>query len=269
MTKPMPGDRPRAAGEDLVAWAVDTGRIAASEQTRWRGKPEQVQRVIFEALAPGTARAIPATIAAAAPAGPPAGADPRWFAANPALDDLARQHPAIVRAAAGRTTAPPTLFAGGDLPPFTASGIDPHVLMSVPWPVRHRIAATTSRAEALDLIEEFADPADAPMASEYMRDMGNRDYQARVLKWAADVATDYDRALPDPSRMVAASGGTKPVADMTDDEIDAAIFGELDRRRVAERDAHERAVLEGRAVGSFDAPEIRRRQQLRAARGEV
>lgn len=55
---------------------------------------------------------------------------------------------------AARAVRPePTLFATGNLPPFTASGIDVAELMNVPWPARPALAAAPTRSQALSILE--------------------------------------------------------------------------------------------------------------------
>jgi hypothetical protein len=53
--------------------------------------------------------------------------------------------------------AAPSMFVTGDLPPFTGSGVDASVLRWCPWYLRHSGALTSSRAQLLAIIEEFAD----------------------------------------------------------------------------------------------------------------
>jgi len=53
----------------------------------------------------------------------------------------------------------PTLFPEGDLPTITASGIDPRVLLQVPWQARPTVARAATTAAAYALMAEYAGPA--------------------------------------------------------------------------------------------------------------
>lgn len=71
----------------------------------------------------------------------------------------------------------PTMFAHGDLPHFTASGIDPQQLRWAPWWLRHSAAYTESRALALTIIEQI-DLDD----SRELQTAGGRDARRRLLR---------------------------------------------------------------------------------------
>lgn len=214
------------------------------------------------AASPGTPAprqaAKPAPMAAANTARPlrVAGADPAWYAANPALDEVRQTQASVFAAAVRLNPQPPTLFESGDLPPFCASGIDPALLADVPWMARHRIAATADRAEALRMIEDVSGEHGLDIAaSEYGRDLANKQYQSRVERWAVNGAmvADEQRAIAAQSRQVAAAGGrpVKATAEMTDDEIEEAVFGELDRQRAQQAQDYEDMVARGTVVGQF------------------
>jgi hypothetical protein len=120
---------------------------------------------------------------------PPAGVDPRVYAANPLVDE-ARHSPSGRRAiaAAEKRAAAPTLFTGGDLPPFTASGLDPQELLKVPWYARPALAAVESKEEALELLAVYAGP-DGDVAAQADRVAGHpgvADYVGRVRDWLAE-----------------------------------------------------------------------------------
>jgi hypothetical protein len=72
------------------------------------------------------------------------------YALNPLADRVRAE-----RRSNGRwATAAPTLFATGDLPAFTASGIPVDSLLQVPWSARHAMAAAPTPAEAYSILSE-------------------------------------------------------------------------------------------------------------------
>ncbi|WP_369053901.1 E3 binding domain-containing protein [Kineococcus terrestris] len=131
-----------------------------------------------------TARAIAASLAGTS-------GDAGRYPLNPAVDTLRSSDPQRYHAALRRSSAP-TLFAAGDLPPFTASGMDPNVLRQVPWQARHPVAAASSTAEAYALVQRFSDPVsgETDAAMTYDTHPANVDYQRRVQTWVADSLTD-------------------------------------------------------------------------------
>ena len=110
------------------------------------------------------------------------------YARNPlAAKYAAEKNPAF--SAASRSGVPaPTLFAAGDLPLMTASGISPQLLLQVPWQLRHGLAAADG-ATASRLLEDFggpgggdfADVAPPPEAAH----PGTQDYIADFSTWLA------------------------------------------------------------------------------------
>lgn len=108
------------------------------------------------------------------------------FGPNPLVED-ARQTCAAYGSAV-REAPTPTLFADGDLPPFTASGVDPRELRKVPWFARHAVAAAASPATVLAAIEHFAHDLDDPFG-EYQHS-GAGDYVMRVSNWLRGVGVD-------------------------------------------------------------------------------
>ncbi len=104
------------------------------------------------------------------------------YGRNPLLEDL-RQALPDVYAIATRQAPPPTLFEVGDLPPFTASGVDPAVLLDLPWHLRHEAAAATSAGTVLALLEATAhDPDGYPWGAPHV---GVTEYVNRMTAWAA------------------------------------------------------------------------------------
>lgn len=101
------------------------------------------------------------------------------YARNPLVDQVR-----AIRAQAGRPVASapaPSLFASGDTPAFTASGIPPEAVLQVPWQARHAVASAATPAEAYGILSECAN--DEGYASQYARHDGNAEYQHRVQQW--------------------------------------------------------------------------------------
>lgn len=101
---------------------------------------------------------------------------------NPALRDLQQAVPS-----AARGIDPPTLFPSGDLPPFTASGLDPSVLADLPWLGRHAVAAEPDRRAAYQMASELGGPDGPGIAAteeQYAGHPGNAEYLARMSSWA-------------------------------------------------------------------------------------
>jgi hypothetical protein len=187
-------DRPLRPGEDVVDWAVETKRISSSRAVRaaWRrdlaaGRtvPADLQALSSVSLqamqAVQQGRVVEArTRVRSAPNGP--------FAVNPLVAQARAGDP---RAATTAVPAP-TLFAGGDLPPFTASGLDPRMLLQVPWQARHPVAEASTVAQAYALVQRYSGPdAEDAAAFELGGHQGNRAYATRVHQWQRD--------LPDPA----------------------------------------------------------------------
>jgi hypothetical protein len=114
----------------------------------------------------------------------PPGVDPVLYAANPLLDEMRRDRPALVSAAMAEGPNPPRLFGGSDLPPFTASGLDPRILATLPWALRRPAAAMPTLKEAYELVERYGDPDSAGMASvDLAQAPANRGYVEAFSLW--------------------------------------------------------------------------------------
>ncbi len=113
------------------------------------------------------------------------------WARNPLLDDL-RQVDPVWLASAQRRSPAPTLFLSGDLPPFTASGIDPSVLLQAPYLARHALASTPTQSEALRLLEEVLEVRDPQEIALYLAygasiaSAGASAYAERMTRWAEE-----------------------------------------------------------------------------------
>lgn len=144
------------------------------------------------AAPPRTAAPVAAAVrqrfaAAAATSAAPTGVDPGLaphFAANPMVESIAVSEPVAFDQAVAFRPTPPTLFASGDLPTYTASGLDPAELTRVPWYARHAVAAAAALEDAQALIAFYGGTDGVAMAAETRRHQGNRDYEARVWEWA-------------------------------------------------------------------------------------
>jgi hypothetical protein len=116
--------------------------------------------------------------------------DDAAYARNPLVDE-AQAAGMDVAATVARTRPAPTLFASGDLPAFTLSGVDPHRLLEVPWQARHAIATTTDQARAEQLLDEYADDPDGMGASfDFDDHAANLNYRRRVDAWLAEAHQD-------------------------------------------------------------------------------
>jgi hypothetical protein len=87
----------------------------------------------------------------------------------------------------------PTLFAGGDLPAMSVSGVDPAMLSRLPWQARPAAARAETRGEVFDMIERYTGP-DGNTAAELDAMPGGAlydslaDYRAAVDAWASTPA---------------------------------------------------------------------------------
>ncbi|NYG05720.1 hypothetical protein BJ986_000207 [Phycicoccus badiiscoriae] len=106
------------------------------------------------------------------------------WASNPLVDGFTAKNPTIVKAALAERPAP-TLFTNWDLPPFTASGVDPQFLMWLPFGCRHYAASEPRPAAVLQLIEESGRDPDASVDSD-----GLNDYLRRVVDWITGRGVD-------------------------------------------------------------------------------
>jgi hypothetical protein len=131
------------------------------------------------------------------------------YARNPHVDERRVSSPALV-ALARREGPAPTLFETGDLPPFTASGLDPQLLLQLPWQLRHAAATATDRGVVLRMFEHYAGPDGANLAEmEHRRDPGNFAYAARVGSWLSGMQMKpYSLLAADDVQRVSLDGST-------------------------------------------------------------
>jgi hypothetical protein len=144
---------------------------------------------------------------------------------------------------------PPTLFNSGDLPAATVSGIDPQLLLDVPWQARHAVAAARTQAEAAELIELASGPdADETIRMfELDRHEGNRAYQSRVDKWVTD-GLKYEADRIENAKYQALTASSAGLATTADERVEA-MLAEGEQRVEANRHARDQAILDGRAIG--------------------
>lgn len=113
-----------------------------------------------------------------------AASPPRPSATYPtAVEEIRASHPQLV-AQTERGGPAPQMFAAGDLPASTASGLDPAALVGLPWRVKLAAAWAPTLADAHRLAEMYADADDAYFAN---ADLANnpavRDHLGEVEEW--------------------------------------------------------------------------------------
>jgi hypothetical protein len=176
-----------AAGVNVIGRALAAGVITEADRTAARLRVTQepgYQRELEQRIADagGYTRVL-------ASEGSPAGA-----AALAAAGKVSARHrnPLVAlamlgspgRVAAASSDPVPTLFQTGDLPPFCASGIDPKLLLQVPWQARHALAAAPTQAAAYRLLQEYSGPeAEDAAEIDFGQSFENADYERRVREW--------------------------------------------------------------------------------------
>lgn len=112
------------------------------------------------------------------------------YSPNPLAEEAAYRWPELY---AHKTTDPPKMFQGGqaDLPAFTASGIDPQLLMKLPGGMRHFAAAEPDVEKVHGLFEQYAGDPTAWWSHE-----GLKHAAQRVEKWMAQQEQAADTRTP-------------------------------------------------------------------------
>jgi hypothetical protein len=153
----------------VLAWAERTGRISRKRRKvyaeHFKTDPRRTD-ALMRMLAPGL---------------PPAAARPARAAARPSE----------ISPPAG---SQPTLFANGDRPRVTASGVSPSMVDEVPWQARRAVAAAATQADAHRLIEQYSGPAGQTMAEIDSLPGGPlnadvQDYVDQLNEWGSQPAT--------------------------------------------------------------------------------
>ncbi|HEY5990309.1 MAG TPA: hypothetical protein VIV12_28570 [Streptosporangiaceae bacterium] len=168
-----------AAAEALVDRTVRRGAISEHRRGYYLAQAAAGQDIsILDELAPVYGPTDPLRAAAAPPDGD------TTFSANPLLDEYRASHPALVQAALADNPSPPRLFGSRDLPLSTASGLDPHILGGLPWPLRRTVAAAATLHAAYELIDQYGDaePGD-PSLWELRFRRENSDYLQEFAQW--------------------------------------------------------------------------------------
>lgn len=215
-SRPAPAAGP-TPDSDVVAWAAATGRIPAGQEMAWRGRLARDPA--------GTTSTLKAMVA-----------DPDVILARAGISASAPSRPISASRPAAVATGPYT-GEGRTLPAFTASGIDPSVLLQYPAPVRPAIAAAATPSEAYALANSYAGMSDDQAATAMATDMRIPDQYAH--SWAT--ATDYvDPVRARDAEMRAASQATFA--------RDAQ-----HRQRVAAADQERRRREDPEAYGFWDA----------------
>jgi hypothetical protein len=226
--------------EDAISDAIARGALTAGRAEHYRAlartRPDVadwVDRLQGNPVHAAAGRQQGRTFAtvAAAPAGPP-GADPALYAANPLLYEMRRDRPALVQAAMAEDPNPPRLFGDRDLPPFTASGLDPAMLASLPWPVRREVAEAPTLAAAYQLAERYGSGSDAdlPGLLELRDSRYNLPYVEAMSQWLAGSGADAppagDSGQPrHPGTGQYLPAAAAPLRDYTTEALHAELFG--------------------------------------------
>ncbi len=119
---------------------------------------------------------------------------------NPLLDDAKQAQPALVDLARKTNGDPPSMFESGDLPPFTASGVDPQHLTRLPFRTRHAAATEPSPAAVLRMVETHGPDPDAQAPSP-----GLDEYRNRMSGWLRGTWTNPNAQTVDASTQAAAT----------------------------------------------------------------
>jgi hypothetical protein len=213
-----------------VADALERGAITQESATWWLSQGnDAVDTVDMLTGSPVLAAAAPwgpqrrVATDGYGPAGPvtaasvPPGADPALYGPNPLLEEVRGLRPELVQAALAENPDPPRLFGNADLPPFTASGLDPVHLARVPWPLRRPMAEAPTLAAAYQLQAKYEDNPDMARV-DLAHDLVNASYVEAFSNWLAGTGRHPDD-LALPGTGVAASGAAAYTAEQLHQEL--------------------------------------------------
>ncbi len=183
---PTPTPAPGASGGDELGATPLVRRLAAQHGV-------DLATVAGTGVA-GRIRPADVLVAAGVPKTPPPPSLARQtaaatrFPANPLAAELQARNRELANRAAQSGVPEPTLFSTGDLPAFCASGVDPQVLLQVPWQARPALAASPTQARAYELVEAYSGPDAENRAAWDFRDV-EEGYRSRYGNWLADAMT--------------------------------------------------------------------------------
>lgn len=174
-----------------VGWSYVTGRITAGSVPDWQQRYDVDPNGVARSLAmcvPGLGPQGPAAIQAAAGVATTvphiAASEPRPPGRRNAVDELRNTHPGLIEAAS-RGEPPPTLFAEGDQPRTTASGIEPAAIARLPWRARLAAAWERDRLAAFRITQDFGGPDGEDMSQvEFAGHPAVARHIAEVHQWA-------------------------------------------------------------------------------------
>ncbi len=112
----------------------------------------------------------------------------KLYPVNPVAAEVRKRNRVLASRAALSGAPEPTLFATGDLPAFTASGIDPQALLQVPWQARPAVASATTQAEAYQLVQTYSGPGGEDLAAWDFKDV-EESLRAQYDAWTAAAKT--------------------------------------------------------------------------------
>lgn len=160
------------------------GRITKGDVLRHPVAAVQIQAAAMTSGLPAAAAPVmgsgqTTTVRSTFGAGQMVATDP--YGPNPLAED-ARQFDPESYAAAVRISAPPTPFAAGALPTFTASGIDPRDLAKLPWQARLVVAGDSDPGRVYAAFQEYVDDPEAA-AFDLERDDRVQEYRTAMRSW--------------------------------------------------------------------------------------
>lgn len=187
------------SSSDLLEWGVRTGRVSPETRAAWQqalAAPEwEDQTRARQRLA----KTKPLSLSTTSAAAPGRTVLHRSRLSNPVAAAIGRRHPQQVAAALATGVPEPTLFATGELPPFTVSGVDAQVLNDVPWQARPAVAEAATPSAAYELVQRYTGPGGEDLAAAECGVVAE-DYEKRYYAWMAASATDaevYDALFPE------------------------------------------------------------------------
>lgn len=193
----VPGRPP----EQIIAAAVQRGAVSESRAGYYRALAAAGEDISYVDDLAGTGGGeVYAAGGVGTTVNPPqmphrADTDPTLFAVNPLFEELSASRPFLVSAAMAENPNPPKLFGDRDLPPFTASGLDPNILMQLPWPLRRPVAAAGTLKAAYVMVEKYAGAPE--LTRELSTARANSDYLNEFSAWLKGNGPDSNGNPPE------------------------------------------------------------------------